>query len=92
MLNSLFIITISPPLSASFITIDVSFVKLSSAFLSLHVIVNDVFQGNGSGVVSVSCFGVRVSVMFHFMFVCSLYFIQFGLLGGHLLGNSCPLG
>ena len=23
----------------------------------------------GSGVVSVSCFGVRVSVMFHFMFV-----------------------
>ena len=27
------------------------------------------FQGSGSGVVSVSCFGVRVSVMFHFMFV-----------------------
>ena len=27
------------------------------------------FQGGGSGVVSVSCFGVRVSVMFHFMFV-----------------------
>ena len=26
-------------------------------------------QGGGSGVVSVSCFGVRVSVMFHFMFV-----------------------
>ena len=24
---------------------------------------------SGSGVVSVSCFGVRVSVMFHFMFV-----------------------
>ena len=27
------------------------------------------FQGGGSNVVSVSCFGVRVSVMFHFMFV-----------------------
>ena len=26
-------------------------------------------DGGGSGVVSVSCFGVRVSVMFHFMFV-----------------------
>ena len=38
--------------------------------------------------VSVSCFGV--SVMFHFMFVHYM-FIQFGLLSGHLLGNSCPL-
>ena len=27
------------------------------------------FQGEGSGVVSVSCFGVKVSVMFHFLFV-----------------------
>ena len=27
------------------------------------------FQGGGSDVVSVSCFDVRVSVMFHFMFV-----------------------
>ena len=27
------------------------------------------FQGGGSNVVSVSCFGVRVLVMFHFMFV-----------------------
>ena len=27
------------------------------------------FQGGASDVVSVSCFGVRVSVMFHFMFV-----------------------
>ena len=27
------------------------------------------FQGGGSDVVSVSCFGVRVSVMFHIMFV-----------------------
>ena len=27
------------------------------------------FQGGGSGVVSVSYFGVRVSVMFNFMFV-----------------------
>ena len=41
--------------------------------------------------VSVRCFGVRVSVMFHFMFVhyTSLYVIillvQFGLLSGHLL-------
>ena len=41
--------------------------------------------------VSVSCFGVRVSVMFHFMFV-HYTFSMFGLLSGHLLGNSCPLG
>ena len=41
--------------------------------------------------VSVSCFGVRVSVMFQFMFVIILL-VQFGLLSGHLLGNSCPLG
>ena len=27
------------------------------------------FQGGGSDVFSVSCFGVRVSLMFHFMFV-----------------------
>ena len=27
------------------------------------------FQGGGSDVVSVSCFGVRVSVMLHFIFV-----------------------
>ena len=27
------------------------------------------FQGDGSDVVSVSCFGVRFSVLFHFMFV-----------------------
>ena len=27
------------------------------------------FQGGGSDVVSVCCFGVRVSVVFHFMFV-----------------------
>ena len=27
------------------------------------------FQGGGSGVVSVACFGFRVSVMFHLMFV-----------------------
>ena len=37
--------------------------------------------------VSVSCFGVRFSVMFHFILL-----VQFGLLFGHLLGNSCPLG
>ena len=29
----------------------------------------ELFQGGGSDVVSVSCFGVRFSVMFHFMFV-----------------------
>ena len=38
--------------------------------------------------VSVSCFGVRVSVMFHFMFVI-IFLVQFGLLSGHVLGNSC---
>ena len=41
--------------------------------------------------VSVICFGVRVSVMFHFIFFIILL-VQFGLLSGHLLGNSCPLG
>ena len=41
--------------------------------------------------VSVSCFGVRVSVMFHFMLFIILL-VQFGLLSGHLLGNSYPLG
>ena len=35
--------------------------------------------------VSVSCIGVRVSVMFHFMFVHYIL-VQFGLLSGHLLG------
>ena len=40
--------------------------------------------------VSVACFGVRVSVMFHLMFIILL--VRFGLLSGHLLGNSCPLG
>ena len=29
----------------------------------------ETFQGGGSDVVSVRCFGVRFSVMFHFMFV-----------------------
>ena len=41
--------------------------------------------------VSVRCFGVRVSVMFHFMFV-HYTFSSVGLLSDHLLGNSCPLG
>ena len=41
--------------------------------------------------VFVSCFGVRVSVMSHFMFSI-IPLVQFGLLSGHLLGNSCPLG
>ena len=41
--------------------------------------------------VSVVCFGVRVSVMFHLMkFIILL--VRFGLLSGHLLGNSCPFG
>ena len=48
------------------------------------------FQGGGSDVVSVACFGVRVSVMFHLMFV-HYTFSSFRLLSGHLLGNSCPL-
>ena len=38
--------------------------KRGSAYAFTHA-----FQGGGSGVVSVSCFGVRVSVMFHFMLV-----------------------
>ena len=41
--------------------------------------------------ISVACFGVIVSVMFHLMFV-HYTFSSFGLLSGHLLGNSCPLG
>ena len=45
----------------------------------------------GSDVVSVACFGVRVSVMFTLcLFIILL--VQFGLLNGHLLKNSCPLG
>ena len=35
----------------------------------LYTILYVQFQGGGSDVVSVRCFGVRVSVMFHFMFV-----------------------
>ena len=41
--------------------------------------------------VSVIYFGVGVSVMFHFMIV-HYTFSSVGLLSGHLLGNSCPLG
>ena len=41
--------------------------------------------------VSVALFGVRVSVMFHLM-LCIVLLVRFGLLSGHLLGNSCPLG
>ena len=38
-----------------------------------------------------SCFGVRVSVMFHLcLFI--IFLVQFWLLSDHLLGNSCPLG
>ena len=42
--------------------------------------------------VSAACFGVRVSVMFHLMFVHHNFSSVFWLLSGHLLGNSCPLG
>ena len=41
--------------------------------------------------VSVACFGVRVSVMFHLMFFIILL-VRFWLLSGDLLGNSCTLG
>ena len=40
--------------------------------------------------VSVSCFDVRVSVIFQFMFV-HYTFVQFGLLSGHLLRNSLTI-
>ena len=41
--------------------------------------------------VSVRYFGVRVSVMFHYsLFIILL--VQFGMLSGHLLGNSSLLG
>ena len=41
--------------------------------------------------VYVTCIGVKVSVMFHFMFI-HFTFSSVGLLSGHLLGNSCLLG
>ena len=39
---------------------------------------------------SVACFCVRVSVTFHL--TCVHILVPFGLLSGHLLGNSCSLG
>ena len=49
--------------------------------------------------ISVACFGVRISVMFHlikykveFLMFVHYTLVRFGLLSGHLLGNSCPLG
>ena len=39
----------------------------------------------------VSCFGGRVSVMFHLMCV-HIILVRFGLLSGHLFGKSCSLG
>ena len=45
------------------------------------------FQGGGSDLVSVACFGFRVSMMFQLIFVHYT-----GLLSGHFFGNSCPLG
>ena len=53
------------------------------------VLVNK-YMIHGSDVVSVSCFGVRVSVMFHFIFV-HYTFSSVWVLSGHLLENSCPL-
>ena len=41
--------------------------------------------------VSVACFGVSVSVMFHLMFDLFTS-VRFELLSSHLLGYSCPLG
>ena len=42
---------------------------------------------------SVACFGVKISVMFHLMFVYAyILLVRFWLLSGHLLGNSCALG
>ena len=41
--------------------------------------------------VSVACFGGRVKVMFHLIFV-HIFLVRFGLLSGQPLGNSCPLG
>ena len=38
-------------------------------FFSGNTEIHIFFHGGGSDVVSVSCFGVRFSVMFHFMFV-----------------------
>ena len=49
------------------------------------------FQGGGSDVISVACFGVRVSVMFQPMFV-HYTFSSVWVVSGYLLGNSCPLG
>ena len=41
--------------------------------------------------VSVNCFGVRVSVVFRLcLFIILL--VRFGLLGGGLLEDDCPLG
>ena len=48
------------------------------------------FRGGGSGVVSVGCFGVGVSVMFRFVFVS--YTFGSVWIVGRLLGYSCPLG
>ena len=43
--------------------------------------------------VSVACFRVRVSVMFHLMFVYNIYFfVRYWLLSAQLYGNCCPLG
>ena len=41
--------------------------------------------------VRVACFGVRISVTFHLMFV-HIFLVRFVLLSGHLLGKSCSLG
>ena len=43
-------------------------------------------------ILPVACFRVRVSVMFHLMFVHYTFSSLFGLLSDKLLGNSCALG
>ena len=40
---------------------------------------------------SVAFFGVRVSVMFHHIFV-HIILVRFRLLSGHFLGKSCAFG
>ena len=40
---------------------------------------------------SVACFGVRVSVTFRLACV-HIISVRFGLLSGHILGNSCSIG
>ena len=49
------------------------------------------FLGGGSDVVSVSCFGVRVSVMFHFMFVHYTFFSPVLAICSHCILSICNI-